>query len=242
MDSGFYMSTAGMASEMSALSVLSNNLANANTPGYKEDFETLLRQASNGLSYGMGGLVRSTGILDTRTQLDLTQGSLTNSTSPLDVALTGPGFFCIQSPTGVTYTRDGRFHLSPTGQLTGEDGGFVLDVAGRPIQLPDPQGQDIKIRPDGTINIGATNIGQIGVYNASAWTKNGNGQYSPVGGTATPISTTLMQQNMLETANVNVSTLMGSLMSIERSFEAASQLQKQSDQIQQQAVNDIAKF
>jgi flagellar basal body rod protein FlgG len=73
---GLYTATAGMVTEMAAVDVLSNNLANADTVGFKEDFETLVRQGANPLSYGMGGAVRGTGVLDVRTGIDFTLGSM----------------------------------------------------------------------------------------------------------------------------------------------------------------------
>ncbi len=240
---GLYTATAGMASEMSAIDLLSNNVANTNTEGFKEDFETLLRQAANPLSYGEAGLVRGTGVLSVKTAVDLSQGPLTQSNSPLDLALQGNGFFALQSPGGVAYSRNGRFHLSPTGQLTSEGGNLLLGVNAQPLTLPDPQGQAIIIKQDGTVSVGGTAVGQIGVFDAPSWQKGGNDLYTPgPGATAAPISTTLVRQGMIEGSNIDLVSTMGAIMSTERSYEADSQLQKMEDEMLQQGVSDVGRM
>ena len=238
---GLYTATAGMATEMSAIDVLTNNMANTNTTGFKEDFETLVRQGANPLSYGENGLVRGTGILDVQTSINLAQGSLNQTGNPLDLALQGPGMFAMQSGTGTVYARNGHFHLSATRQLISDAGNPVLGANGAPITLPDPKGQPITINATGAIQVGSAVVGQIGVFNASGWQKVGNGTYT-ASGPATPVTTTLVKQGMLEMANLDLSQAMGTLMGIERAYEASSQLQRNEDQIEQQAVNDVGRM
>ncbi|MBA3826894.1 MAG: flagellar hook-basal body protein [Ktedonobacterales bacterium] len=238
---GLYTATAGMVTEMSAVDVLSNNLANADTVGFKEDFETLVRQGANPLSYGMGGAVRGTGVLDVKTGIDFTLGSMRQTSNPLDVALQGPGMFGIQSGAGAVYARNGRFHLSATRQLVNVDGNPVLGVNGQPISLPDPQGQPIVIRADGTVQVGTSVAGQIGIFGATGWQKAGNGTYTPVG-TAAAISTTQVRQGALEMTNLDLTHALGAVMGAERAYEAAVQMQHMQDQLAQQAANDIGKL
>ncbi len=239
---GVYTSTAGMASQMAEIDQLSNNLANVDTVGYKEDFAALLQQPANPLSYGMGGLVRGTGVLSVNSTIDFSQGSLVPTGQPFDLALQGPGMFAIQSPTGISYTRNGRFHISAQNQLLSESGAVVLGANGQPLQLPDPQGNPVVIRTDGTISMNNGTVGQVGVYDApGGWTKSGNSLFTP-NGPATAITTTTIQQGMLEQSNVNLTQTMGTLMAAERSYEAALQMQQNQNQILQSAVTDIAKL
>lgn len=238
---GIYTSTASMVTNMSAIELLSNNVANTNTVGFKEDFETLVRQAANPLSYGEGGLVRGTGILNLQTGVNLTQGSFHATDGPLDLALQGPGMFAMQSADGTVYGRNGRFHLSSTGQLVTESGNVVLDNQGQPINIPDPQGNPITIREDGTIIIGNATIAQIGVYNSTDWQKAGNWLYTPTG-PVTAVTTTPIKQGILELANVDLVHEMGAIMTAERSYEAALQIQHTQDQMLQQSVNDVARL
>ncbi len=238
---GLYTATAGMVSEMSAIDVLTNNLANADTVGFKEDFETLVRQGANPLSYGEGGLVRATGVLNIQTGVDLTQGSLRQTGNPLDLALQGPGMFAIRNGQGIVYTRNGRFHLSATRQLVTLEGLPVLGANSQPITLPDPQGQPIVIRDNGTIQVGTQAVGQIGIFTAAGWQKAGNGGYTPTG-PVTVSSTILVKQGMLEAANLDLTQAMGSIMTAERAYEASVQMQHMQDQLAQQAANDIGKL
>ncbi len=238
---GLYTATAGMVTEMAAVDVLSNNLANADTVGFKEDFETLVRQGANPKSYGMGGAVRGTGVLDVKTGIDFTLGSMRQTSNPLDVALQGPGMFGIQSGGGAVYARNGRFHLSATRQLVNVDGNAVLGTNGQPITLPDPQGQPIVIRGDGTVQVGSGVAGQIGIFGATGWQKAGNGTYTPIG-TAATITTTQVRQGALEMTNLDLTLALGSVMGAERAYEAAVQMQHMQDQIAQQAANDIGKL
>lgn len=238
---GLYTATAGMASEMAAIDVLTNNMANSNTVGFKEDFETLVRQGANPLSYGEGGLVRGTGVLNVQTSINLAQGSLNQTGNPLDLALQGPGMLALQNGTGRTYTRDGHLHLSATRQLVTAAGNPVLGTNGAPITLPDPQGRPITILTTGAVQLGGVTVGQIGVFNASGWHKAGDSTYAPTG-PVTAIPTTVVRQGMLEMANLDMAQAMGNLMGVERAYEAASQLQRTEDQIAQQAANDVGRM
>lgn len=238
---GFYTATAGMATEMSAIDLLTNNVSNSTTVGFKEDFASLLRQGANPLSYGDGGLVTGTGILSVNTTPNLSQGPLTQTNGQFDVALQGPGMFGLNSPAGPVYTRNGRFQVNALNQLVTESGNFVLDVNGHPIQLPDQQGQPVNIAKNGDVQVGNTKIATIGVFNAAGWKKAGNWLYAPTG-PVTNLTTTPVQQGMLEASNVDLVSTMGTIMSVERSYEAANQLQKQEDTILQSSVNDIARM
>lgn len=236
---GIYTAVAGMATEMNDMNILSNNISNDNTVGFKGDFETLVRDAANPLSYGMGGLVRGTGVLHVVSSLDLSQGALTQTGNQLDVALQGQGMFGMQLGASTLFTRNGRFHVTATGQLALDNGGLVLDVNQKPIQIPDPQGQAITIHTDGTIQIGNATVGRIGVFTTSSFIQNGNAQYSAAG-PVTTVNTTI-RQGLLEQSNVDLTSTMGAVMTSERAYNASSQFLKFQDQILQQTVNDVGK-
>ena len=239
---GFYTASAGMASQMAALDLLSNNIANVNSIGYKTDFEMLVRQTSSPLSYGMNGVVRGTGTLSVRQSLDLGQGSLIQTGRTFDLALQGSGMFAVRSPGGaINYTRDGRFHLDAQRQLVDDSGNAVLSAAGQPMTLPDNQGQTFTVETTGTIRLSDATYGQVGVFDAAGgWQKGGNGLYAPVGA-AQVVSSTPVRQGMVENANLDLVRTMGMIMSVQRSYEAATQLQHTEDQILQQSVNDVGR-
>jgi flagellar basal body rod protein FlgG len=229
-----------MATEMSAIDVLTNNLANVDTAGFKEDFGTLVWQAANPLSYGEGGLVRATGVLSVQTSLNLNQGNLQTTNNPLDLALQGQGMFGVRTAQGTVYTRNGQFHLSATRQLVSAAGNPVLGANGALLTLPDPQGQPIVVNATGAVQVGTTTVGQIGVFNAAGWLNAGNDTYTP-SGTVTAATGATIQQGMLEMPNMDLSQTMGQLMGVERAYEAASQLQHTEDQIAQSAANDVGR-
>src|SRR5690606_34334531 len=134
--------------------MISDNLANVSTPGYKQqtanvdDFrEMLLNRMAAGEVDPVGGL--STAVRLTDPDTDLTQGALVETGNPLDLAIAGDAFFAIQTPTGVQYTRDGTFGLNAERQLITSDGMLVLGVDG-PLTLPEGV---VVVEPDGTIAV-----------------------------------------------------------------------------------------
>ena len=150
MDSGYYAACAGLAAQTQALELVAHNLANLATTGYRGQ-ETTFRSllAGNGAVHAsaLNTAVNNFGVLS-GSRLDLTSGSLIPTGNPLDVAVSGSGFFTVQSAQGVLYTRDGSFHLTPTGQLVTSEGNTVLGEQG-PITLPTG---NLAISSDGTIS------------------------------------------------------------------------------------------
>src|SRR5262249_49508830 len=150
MDSGFYSSFTGFAARMDALDLIANNLANANTTGYKSHHE-FYRSLDAALSpqpsmIQAGTLTRSInqsinqfGALG-GSQLDFSQGTLETTGNETDVALEGSGFFAVLTKNGVRYTRDGSFSLDKNRNLITQNGDFVLSAQtgqkNTPIQIP----------------------------------------------------------------------------------------------------------
>jgi len=120
--SSFSIPLSGMLANEQALNVVSDNIANSNTQGYKSNsvlFEDAMNTASASLQIGAG-------VGSTLTTRNFTQGSVQNTGGSLDAAIQGSGFFVMQNSAGtITYTRDGSFSLSPAGQLVSSDGSLV---------------------------------------------------------------------------------------------------------------------
>mgnify|MGYP000482220787 CR=1 FL=1 len=152
MDASLWVAKTGLDAQQTRMNVISNNLANVNTTGFKRDravFEDLLYQnvkqpggqtTNNTLS--PTGLMLGTGVKINATEKLHLQGNLINTQSPLDLAIMGGGMFQIQMPDGTTsYTRDGNFKLSNTGQLV-TSSGMLLQPAtkiARILQAPGGQ-------------------------------------------------------------------------------------------------------
>jgi flagellar basal-body rod protein FlgG len=109
-----------LEARMRIVDVITNNLANANTTGFKRDFAHILQ--------GQAGF-------DIGTQVDLAAGDIVQTGNPLDAAIDGPGFFAIQTPNGVRYTRNGSFSLNANGELVTKDGMAVLNSSGGTINV-----------------------------------------------------------------------------------------------------------
>src|SRR5437764_8548747 len=140
---GIYTAAAGLATAQLRLGIVSNNVANASTPGYKQDqlpdevgrAIDLQRYAvdSQGRPVGSITLGPKVGV----SQLDLTAGPIQETSNPLDLAIAGSGFFTTQAADGtLRFTRDGGFHADLDGTLRGRDGSAVLDGNGRSVIVP----------------------------------------------------------------------------------------------------------
>jgi flagellar hook protein FlgE len=120
--SSFYTALSGLTADTTALNVVGDNLANMNTQGFKSsniNFEDAMNEATATLQVGAG-------VGQTLTARDFTQGNISNTGQPLDLAIQGSGFFVVQNPSGQTmYTRDGTFSLNSSGQLTDANGDMV---------------------------------------------------------------------------------------------------------------------
>ena len=136
MDASMWVAKTGLDAQQTRMNVISNNLANVNTTGFKRDravFEDLLyqniRQAggqTGANTQAPTGLMLGTGVRVVATEKQHGQGNMVNTQNPLDVAITGEGFFQIAQPDGtIAYTRDGNFKLSNTGQIVTAAGALL---------------------------------------------------------------------------------------------------------------------
>lgn len=228
---GFHTVASGMIAQQRRTELLTNNMANANTPGYKADQSTIrsfpdmlmsrlgptkipTENAIHGkYAAEIGGL--STGVYMQETIALLTQGQLQQTELNTDIALidgalpvdeetgqTGAVFYRLQHPVaGEAYTRNGNFTLDPAGFLTNAQGLYVLDNNGESIQL---QNDDFRLADDGQIFVNDTSVAQIGVSFAAqpeTLIKQDNGLFQTVDGTNLP--------SAYDTANVSFSMQQG---------------------------------
>jgi flagellar basal-body rod protein FlgF/flagellar basal-body rod protein FlgG len=143
-------------------------------------------------------------------QLSMTQGALTATGNPLDLAIEGEGFFQVQTANGIRYTRDGGFHRSPTGQLITQAGEPVLSTAGLPIQLPPGE---VTVGSDGVVSVAGGVVSTVGVFTfppGAQMTPEGANRYvAPKGVTAQLSKKAEIHQGSIEAANQDV--IQGSL-------------------------------
>jgi flagellar basal-body rod protein FlgF len=140
MDSGYYAACTALAARTQALDTIANNLANANTAGYRAEhniFSAVLATTQSGAGSNLSNAINNFGIVS-GTSLDLSQGALQKTGNPLDLAIQGSAFFAVQTANGVMYTRNGSFQVSSTGQLITSTGDPVMGDKGPITMLPGP--------------------------------------------------------------------------------------------------------
>lgn len=177
MDNAIYVGLSRQMLLQRELDITANNLANVDTAGFK--FELLMSSDDRVTTPTPGAaptpvdFVTAAGVAR-----DYTQGSLTQTGSPLDVAIDGKGFFQVSTADGPRYTRDGRFKLDPTGKLVTQDGDAV-EGDGGDIVL-DPKKGAVSIAANGDISQSGQSVGHLSVVSfasLAALSKDGNNLY-----------------------------------------------------------------
>ena len=250
MVKGFYQLTSAMLSQGRRLDVVSNNMVNVSTAGYKADRYTdstfqnvLMSRIGNKDKSAPQELGQESYILaPSELYTDYTQGSLEETTLPLDFAIEGDGFFAIELNGQVGYTRQGSFTLDEEGYLCLGGQGRVLDNQGQPIQLPTDK---IKADPDGALYSvnGSSYLGTLGIY---AFQDNGTLERNERGlfvGQGAAISENYkLHHKMVERSNSNMVQEMVFMMSSQRALQSAAQLSKIYDQVLTKTATDIGRL
>jgi flagellar basal-body rod protein FlgF len=241
MDQSAVMAASGLRSRIQALDMLSNNLANANTSGFKLDRE--FYSLFSGDAEGANGEA-SPQMPNVKSQwTDFSQGTLTQTKNPLDLALTGEGFFVVNGPSGPLYTRNGSFQLSNTGVLTTPDGYTVAGTGGAPIQTQ--SNATIQIQPDGTIQQDGNTLGQLQIVdfaNLRALSKIGNSYFVNSNPSVPPTaSQATVNQGTLEESNVGPAELAVGLVGVMRQFEMLQKAVMTTADMNKQALQEVAK-
>ena len=255
MINSLWISKTGMEAQQTQLDVISHNLANVSTTGFKRSnavFEDLmyqnLRQVganSSEQSQLPTGLQLGLGVRTVATSRSFTQGSMQQTSNQLDVAIKGNGFFQVTQPDGTLgYTRDGSVQVDSQGRLVTSSG---LPVANG-ITVP-PSATNVSIAADGTVSAtlpnSATpqNIGSLALanfVNPAGLEPRGDNLYvetaasgQPNGGTAGTNGLGTVMQGFLETSNVNVVQELVSMIQTQRAYEMNSKAIQTSDQMLQ---------
>jgi flagellar basal-body rod protein FlgG len=241
MDPLTAVAASGLRARMESLDLLANNIANGATGGYKADreFYTLYSAPEAQDS----GLASSMPLIE-RPWIDLSQGVMRNTGSPLDVALSGRGFFAVNGPSGPLYTRNGNFQLGAGGALVTADGYPVRDAAGTPILL---QGaRSIEIASDGTIRQNGVPAGKLEIVDFTSpdgVVKQGANYFRATDPAARPAapSATAVEQGKLEDSNTGAAEAAVRLVGVMRQFEMLQKAVSLAYEMNQQAVQQVAK-
>jgi flagellar basal-body rod protein FlgG len=248
-----WVAKTGLDAQQTRMAVISNNLANVNTTGFKKSrplFEDLvyqnLRQVGSQTTQNTElptGLQLGTGVRTVATEKLHTQGNILQTENSLDVAINGRGFIQILMPNGdINYTRDGSFKLDSTGQMV-TSGGLTLEPN---ITIPQ-DAISISIGRDGNVNVvqpgsaAATNVGQIQLadfINPAGLDPVGENLYResvasgpPIVGTPGEDEIGYVMQGALETSNVNVVEELVNMIETQRAYEMNSKAISTTDEM-----------
>jgi len=216
--------------------LIANNLANANTPGFRRTLLAISARGQNAPQQDGSIKTDLGGSEALRSYVDFTQASIRDTGRPLDVAINGEGFFKVEGDGGPIYTRNGAFKVTPDGNLVTMDGLSVL--GGGPIQIPfDISLTDIVINDDGTIRANGQELGRLDLVSfpdLNALEQIGPTRFIAPPGVAEVPSDGRIQQKALESANTTVVSEMISMIVGMRHLESAQQsLKSISEAIQQ---------
>ncbi len=221
------------------LGVISNGIANTKTPGFKRQritfHEYFLKQVDNTKRTAKGEVVRQ----------DFSQGTLRETKNPFDFAIEGPGFFAIQTPGGIRYTRAGNFTLDSQYRLVTQEGYPVL-ADGAPIVLPDTTGKGVWLSSDGRFYVDETDTAGIDVFtfkDPQALKRLGNNMWEPTRGSGRPelAREARVRQGFIEESNVNTLEGMINLIDLYREYEAIQKALKTEDDMDGKAATDVGR-
>ncbi len=263
MIKGFYAAASAMVTNMQRQMVLTHNIDNLDTPGFKqiltskEEFITTPVSTSTKpvnipelpavlRSRGFNKLTRigdlGLGVMSGAETTDYTEGSVQITNRELDVAILGNGFFRISTDAGERFTKDGRFIKDATGILKTADGNDVLAEGGGTITLPNGA---ITITEDGQISVDGKQVAKLGtVYfedPAASLTRDGANTFTGTGGEANSSKVTV-RQYALESSNADLTQIMTQMIQTNRAYEAAQRLVQQQDSLLGQSINSLGRF
>jgi flagellar basal-body rod protein FlgF len=244
MDTLTSAAASGIRARVETLDMLANNIANSSSPGFKTDRESFSVYLSPEAANSPDGTVPTVQPVIQRQWTDFAQGSITPTGNQLDLALSGKGFFVANAPSGPVYTRDGSLQLSKQGELQTMDGYPIQGQDGNPIQLDSSKAVDIG--PDGMVRQDGQDISQISIVDfpdPATLAKQGNNYFRINVSTAQPVPAAgaQIQQGKIEGANSQPAESAVRLVSVMRQFESLQKALAIGNEMDREAVTDVAK-
>lgn len=248
---GLYTASSGMITETKVMDVLSNNLANVNTTGYKRDsvitsaFPDYMFTRNGGDNIPPGGQIGKMdyGILVDTLHTNFQEGALSETKGKLDFAIDGNGFFVVDTPNGQRFTRDGSFAMSKDGYLVTQEGYYVEGLNG-PIKLSEG---NISVDEAGNIINNGQNIDKLNIMdfnNYDGLRKEGDNLFyidNAVLSVQIIPSTGRIKQGYLEESNVNPVNEMVNMISVMRTYESSQRVVTAFDETLGKVVNEVGK-
>lgn len=253
---GLYTAYTGMLNEQNRLDIISNNLANSATVGYKEENVTSrsfkdymavkIRDGSNAFIDEKIGTFNP-GVKIGETYMDWGQGSLRETGNTYDLAIQGNGFFTMRvtdanGNSSIKYTRCGTFKCTADGFIVDADGNH-LQGSGGDLQVP-VDANDITIKNDGSVYADGVLVDTIQLTDFADYNYlelYGDNMYNAVDGATVIEATASIEQGYTEQSNVNVISEMVSMITITRAYEAGQKMIRTQDSLLNDSVNEIGK-
>lgn len=233
MEPGLYVSLSGQLALQQRLDTIANNIANANTPGFRAEgvtFATVLSR--QGVAYSATG----------KTTFSNASGPIVQTGNPLDVAVKGDAYLSVATPGGIVLTRDGRMRVSAAGELETMQGHQLLDAGGAPIRI-NPAIGEVAIIANGTIFQNGNVVGTLALLrvppDATLSRAAGGLVADRPAELVGDFSSTGLVQGYIENANVNSLLEVTRLVGVSRAFEALNASLDQSDRKLSEAIKAL---
>jgi flagellar basal-body rod protein FlgG len=256
MGGGIYVATSGALAYEKKLQIISNNLANANTVGYKMDhgqFE-FIEQENLPASLGSETPEMTTSQaqnfwFEFHSYTDFTSGSLKNTGNDFDLALIGDGFFCIQKPEGVHYTRKGDFTLDAEGVLVTRNGFPVLGDGGE-ISVKNAENprkiKAFEVDVEGNVFVNGQEVGSLRIVKFAEpqkLMKMGDTLFKPAENSPAPqeAEDTRVSQGFIEASNVDVVKMMTEMIAVLRGYETYQKVIRSAHEAYTKSINEVGK-
>jgi len=240
MDTTSYVALSHMTALRREMDMVANNIANMSTSGFKTEkplFTAFLNKAKNDLV----SRERVAYVEDFGQVRNLEAGTISTTGNPLDIAINSEGYFSIQTPEGVHYTRAGNFNLNGDNQIVTRDGKPLLDDKGSPITIP-PGTSNITISNDGTVTADSAPVARIVPVlfeDERGLEKLPDGLYK-TDQTPEPGTRFELRQGMLEGSNVQAVVEMTNMIDISRAYESAKRFVDREDDRMRDAIRKLA--
>ncbi len=254
MSGGIYMAASGALAYEKRLQIISNNLANANTVGYKTDhgqFEFIdpadLPASLVPDSPELSASQAQSFWFEFTSYTDFSSGSLKNTGNDFDLALIGDGFFCVQKPDGVHYTRKGDFTLNSEGVLVTRNGYPVLGDGGE-ISVSSSTSPHVhkkfSVDEDGNVSVDGKEVGRLRIVEFSSTDslmKMGDTLFKPANSSPPPTQAEdyKISQGFVELSNVDVVKMMTEMIEVLRGYESYQKVIRSADEATARSINEV---
>jgi flagellar basal-body rod protein FlgG len=246
---GLYLSAAGLQANAYQMDVIANNLANADTTGFKHDLAVMSeRRVAAEEGEGLGRRHRlldrlSGGTFVAPTYTAFSQGSLEDTGRALDLAVDGEGFFQVLDGGELRYTRDGRFTVNEQGRVVTVAGRTLLGANGRPIVLDRESSAPITVSSEGIVRQGPDEVGRLALVtfgDLQGLTKSGAGLFRANGQVPRPAGGRIISGHV-EKSTVDPVAGLAQMIQVQRAYQMNATMISLQDGMLGQAVNDLGK-